>query len=570
MKRKRSAFVYKIAAAYGAVFAALMVALTLLSSYYIARTSRELAILNQNEFANKALAQVESYLAEMEDVSYRTMSAPKLLNQFNRLQRDPRIENYFDRNVLADIDYGSLLGTINGPKPAVWRISVYNQYGDYVRTGAVEDDAIREARLRAINVGRRMRELRDLPNRMELQVATADPWSNIYSSRYVRMLRPLMNIYSEEVYGIVEVQQDIKNLRGQLGFETLTGVSVTVQSGTGEVILQTDAEGGGPWYEVSRVSDKYGWTVTLRQDESQMIAPYRPLMAMTALGGAAATVLVVLVIVVIARRLAQPLEALRRTVGGITFNNMPAAPAGEGEMDEVRELRRAFETMVGRIGDSVKLEKEAMFRTLQSQMNPHFLYNVLTVIGAAGMEGKCDQVVKMCSDTCAVLRYTTSYEQSIVTVGEDADNMRLYLELMKARYEDYFEYAIHIPPEVRAQPIPKMVLQPLAENCFSHGFSSVEPPYRVEVKGWLTPEGWTLSIADNGCGFAAGEKRALLEKIESYSESLADNYRNIEIGGCGLVNTALRLRFNGTRAAALDIEDNRPQGAVIVIKGSVT
>lgn len=547
-----------------------MLSLTILSFVYVSKTSSTLAARNQAEFAEKALSQVETFLNEMQDLSYRVMTNPALLNQFNRLQRDARVENYFDRNVLADIDYRSLLTTINGPKPAVWRISVYNQYGDYIRTGAVEDAAIRNQRLAGIDGRSRMLALGTTPDRMELRVDASDPWSDVYSSSYIRMTRPLMNIYSEDVYGLVEVQQDIRRLEKILRFQMLTGVSITVQSESGDVVLEIPGNAQDEaQIAVTRTSDTYGWSVTLRQSRLQMIAPYRPLLVMTGLGGVLVTALAVYLIVYIARRLAKPLVALREAVGEITYNNMPSTPAPAEGMDEVRELQIAFETMVGRIGESVKLEKEAMLQTLQSQMNPHFLYNVLTVIGAAGMEGNCDQVVKMCSDTCAVLRYTTAYERSVVTIGEDVENMRLYLELMKARYEDYFTYTIDIPSTLLTQPIPKMVLQPLAENCFSHAFHAIDPPYHIDVRGALLPDGaWQLSVADNGGGFEPEKQAELLEKVELYAKSLSENYKKLEIGGCGLVNTALRLRFHGTQPAVLSIEKNMPCGTIMVIRSA--
>lgn len=150
--KKRSMFTIRQVNAYTAVFTVLLLLLMTLFYNYIVRTSKELAILNQNEFANKALAQVEGYLSELDDVSYRIMTNPKLLNLFNQLQQQPDDKNYFDTNILMNIDTGSLLGTINGPQSKVWRIGVYNQYGDYIRTGAIEDKTRRNSILASSNV----------------------------------------------------------------------------------------------------------------------------------------------------------------------------------------------------------------------------------------------------------------------------------------------------------------------------------------------------------------------------------------------------------------------------------
>lgn len=568
--KKRSRFTVRLVYSYAAVFAALMLLFLSLAYYYIARTGRELAILNQNEFAGKTLAQVEGYLSDLEDISYRIMTNPKLLNLFNHLQTEPETGNFFDTNILLNIDTGSLLGTINGPNSKVWRIGVYNQLGDYIRTGAMEDKVRRNNILASSNVEESMFTLRDLPDKMEILPAAVDRWSDIYSSQFVTVKRPLMNIYSQEVYGVVEIQQDISRLQALMQFDTLTAINISVRDRHGTEILRVinggEIENG---FRVSRTSDKYGWTVTLTQSQERMLAPYQPLINVVTVGGSLLIVLVTVVITMIAARLSRPLVALKDAVSDISYGKI-SVPLGEGDsIDEVRELSLAFNSMLGRISDSVELEKKAMLLAMQSQMNPHFLYNVITVIDVAGMEGKREQVSKMCGNLCSMLRYVSSFEDVSVTLRDEAENVTTYLELMKARYEDYFSYRLDISPDLLALPLPKLVLQPLAENCFEHAFSGMEPPYEISLVAGVAADGWYIRISDNGCGFSPAQKAEVTEKVLRYSQNLEEHYSQMKLGGLGLINTALRLRFNGVKPIALLIGENKPHGTTMTLKGEL-
>lgn len=567
--KKRSLFASRQVYAYTALSTLLIILFMTISYRYIANTSRQLAILNQNEFANKELAQVESYLGELDDVSYRIMTNPRLLNLFNQLQQQPQSGNYFDTNILVNIDTGSLLGTIKGPQSMVWRIGVYNQYGDYIRAGALEDKRTRTRLLQTENVTAEMQALSALPDKMEILPPAQDRWSEYYSAQYVTVKRPLMNIYSQEVYGVVEIQQDTTRLRTLMQFDTLRNIDVSVaDSGGAQVLsLQNSPQNARRLYSVTRTSDQYGWSVTLTQSEQAMIAPYLPLLRFAVLGSFGLIVLMATLIALIAHRLSAPLVALKDTVAGITYTGgVPQPLKGSESLDEVRELSTAFDAMLNRIGDSVALEKKAMLLALQSQMNPHFFHNIMTVISAAGMEGKDEQVVRMCGQVCAMLRYTSSFEEKVITVKDELEHVTTYLELMKARYEEYFNYDVAVDERALGLPMPRLVLQPLAENCFEHGFGEQEPPYYIRIDIQFAQGGWRILVSDNGCGMTPEAKTALMQKIDRYAGDLSGSYRELKLGGLGLVNTALRLRCSSVRPATLSLQDYAPHGTTVVIQ----
>lgn len=435
----------RLASAYMAVFIAVMLLIVAIGCQYVLRTSRSIAQLNQSELTERALEQVETFLNELEDVSYRTMTNSRLLNQFNRLEDKTGDGNYFDQDILANIDVGSLLGTNNGPNATAWRIVVYNTRGDFISTGALVDKVKRDEVLAQRDVAALQRQLRDTPGRLQLLGAAPDGWSDYYTTHFITLRRPLMNIYSQVVYGVVEVQQDVARLRELLPAETYADMAICVTDQDGVPVLQP-AQGieemKNP-YTVTKTSTAYGWSVSLTQSGRAMIAPYQPLFIGIAVGCTVLVLLVAAVIWLVARRLTAPLVSLRQAVGDISYADVGglAQPlVGNESMDEVRELNIAFDAMLSRIGESVELEKKAMLLALQSQMNPHFFHNIMTVISGAAMEGKDEQVVRMCTQVCDMSRYIASFEEGDVTVQQELQHLQNYLELMKARYEDLFSY----------------------------------------------------------------------------------------------------------------------------------
>ena len=155
----------------------------------------------------------------------------------------------------------------------------------------------------------------------------------------------------------------------------------------------------------------------------------------------------------------------------------------------------------------------------------------------------------------------------MVTLREEMENAVSYLELMKARYEDGFSYVMEIQEECRDICLPKMVIQPIVENCFTHGFADREPPYFIRIAAGMEQDGWVVTIADNGVGITDAQREALFQKVARYEKNLSGNLQESHISGLGLVSTILRLRLSLPDAFSFDIRTNSPQGAAVILRG---
>ncbi|MDF2595064.1 MAG: hypothetical protein K0R69_1405 [Clostridia bacterium] len=571
MGRKKSIFVSKQVYSYSIVFAAMVLVFFIGFYYYIVITSEKISTLSQQELADKTIKQVEYYLNDMDNIAYQVMTNSNLLNIFNRLHQDTDSSNYFDDNLLLNIDSSSLLTTINGPKRLAWRISVYNQYGDYISAGTMTNKDNVTAVLTHNNIEEEMHELMISAEKSKVLSPQPDRWSDSYSSRYVSIKRPLMNIYSQEVYGVVEIQQDIKTLIQNTEFDVLESIELTLIDDQGEIVFDSSDQEirSKKLNEVAKTSAQYGWTVILSQSRYAMLAPYKVLIIAVFVGTIGIMILMTLAIFIIARRLSKPIILLKDTVSQLSMQNIPKQYENDNNIDEVRELNLAFSSMLNRLSESIALEKKAWLLALQAQMNPHFLYNSLSIISAAGVEQGNEKVVMMCQELSAMLRYVASYKENTVTLKEEIENVASYLQLMKWRYEDYFTYELEIEEALLSMRMPKLILQPLAENCFAHAFSAVEPPYFVRIRAGIENEHWFIQVADNGCGLTQEEKQDIRSRIDAYWEGSHDKYTEMQIGGLGLINTLIRMKLNTGNEIAYFIEDNHPQGLKITMRGAI-
>ena len=155
--------------------------------------------------------------------------------------------------------------------------------------------------------------------------------------------------------------------------------------------------------------------------------------------------------------------------------NIPALP---GSVDnEIIFLTNAIQGYLSEIYDQNQRLTEERHRTLiahydamEAQLNPHFLYNTLSVIGMTGLASGNTDVSDMCTELSQLLRYSLSYTGQSVLLSQEIDNARHYLYIMKIRYEDDLKYEWQLDDSLNDITVPKLILQPLIENCFQHGF----------------------------------------------------------------------------------------------------
>lgn len=170
-------------------------------------------------------------------------------------------------------------------------------------------------------------------------------------------------------------------------------------------------------------------------------------------------------------------------------------------------LNSSFNQMVEEIGhlvEDIRVEelnlRAAELRVLQEQINPHFLYNTLDNIIWLAESKDTEQVVRMVSSLSSFFRTTLKQGAGVITVKEEEQHIRSYLEIQQFRYRDILEYEIAIPEELYEYEIIKLTLQPLVENALYHGIKNKRGGGHIRVSGVLCQDVMIFKVQDDGIG----------------------------------------------------------------------
>lgn len=242
--------------------------------------------------------------------------------------------------------------------------------------------------------------------------------------------------------------------------------------------------------------------------------------------------------------------------------------------DEIEALYISYKDVLNRLRASILKEKQisllslqAQFDLLQAQVNPHFIYNVLNVISNRGMVADDEVVCEICSDLAGMLRYSTNTKEKYAAVCQEMEYLKLYLRLLKHRYDYKLSYRIDIDQELYHCTLPKLVLQQIVENAINHGYKGSTDVIRVEISGRKAENGWFLKVHDDGQGITKEKLEEIYQKFHSVRKKLTVSRSNVElqIGGMGLVNTYARLYLYYNENMRFEILPAEGKGTDVII-----
>ena len=254
-------------------------------------------------------------------------------------------------------------------------------------------------------------------------------------------------------------------------------------------------------------------------------------------------VLAVLFSIFMSRQIIKPLQ---RMIAGMRLT-------GEGHLDpmsipkhmrktEIGALMEYYNTMVRRINQGIDTtllyelnNKRMELKMLQYQINPHFLYNTLNTISALAEIENVPQIMEITDNLSQLLRYNVM-ENSVVPVADEIHFARNYLQIQNVRFPGRFQTEIRIPPEVEECYMLKFLLQPVVENCFSHGLCDKRTGAQVCITGRREGEELFLSVYDNGVGMQPEECAEWNRRLQEGEDHTQAN------DSIGLVNVNARIR----------------------------
>ena len=232
--------------------------------------------------------------------------------------------------------------------------------------------------------------------------------------------------------------------------------------------------------------------------------------------------------------------------------------------DEERALSASMNTMIEKINELIVQVKEEQnhlrrseFELLQSQINPHFLYNTLDAIMWLTETGERTQAVNMIRNLSDFFRASLNQGKVIVAIKEELMHVESYLEIQRMRYEDILDFEIGIPEELAGYSLPKLTLQPLVENALYHGIKNRRGGGKISLMGRVDGDQYILTVKDNGIGMSKERLSQVISAVEKGTLSGNDIF--------GLYNVNERIRLYMGEMYGLTIDSVFDQGTVVNI-----
>ncbi|NOU62895.1 HAMP domain-containing protein [Paenibacillus sp. LMG 31461] len=593
---RRISFQTKLFIVFSMLIAGIIISAFSVFYWYYQKVNIE-SMVNTFRGESQSLAQqLDNSIYTMDRLVMQMKFNPTIANTFYYLPFTANAQTYFDDQPEAAYKVKEAISSIVGVDPQIFhRVSILSRSGAFLATGAYYDRLTVRDRLQTIDWFRQFEksEYRLLlpPHR--------DDWDSA-GKLVVSVIRKLGEATAPNA--LIEIQLPYDYIETLTAKSQMGGKRVLIAGGDGQTIYPFSPESG-----LSRVRDVLtelqaqgkasegetyvrlpdrsrqlvvyarapysGWTVMIVQPEGELLRPQRQAGYLFAATGLIVIVLTMLTSYFSAKMLVKPLRQLRDSMNRVQLDSLPDAHERlaigsvipTNTHNELHHLHHSFRKMLDRLEASKEeailsrsRELQAHFTALQAQIHPHFLYNTLSLIGVLGQEAGNREIVQLTAMLADMFRYMTYSAEQTVTLRDEIQHTKNYLNIMKFRYEAHLQFTIDIPQEMLELRLPKLSLQPFVENCFKHGFASKRYPWRIDIRGALLEDGRVaIEIRDDGAGFPS----ALLER---FGRGEVSEVGMEALGVSGLYNTYSRLQYQAGGLLEFSL-DNDPDGGAIVL-----
>lgn len=318
-------------------------------------------------------------------------------------------------------------------------------------------------------------------------------------------------------------------------------------------------------YSCARASNT-GWYVVMVDAQGLLDSSITLYLGGILLGGVLMLWLALMVSYLISRRITRPISQLHRQIQSmnpVTLQSTLPKMAG-GAFNEIEQLNFAFLNLCEELEKSADEAAsarayllQAKLLALQSQMNPHFLYNTLSAISIMAEEEGAVQSMGMILALSDMLSYVSGGDMSPVELGTELAYTENFLSLLKIRFEDQIEVQIDLPKPLLQIKIPKLILEPLVENWSKYGMNG-SGISRLDIRGEMGGGHWKITVSDNGPGFS----QAVLEGLEQQMSRVMEEGKipDLQIHKMGLLNIFIRLHYAYGSQGVFTVA-NTPQGS---------
>ena len=371
---------------------------------------------------------------------------------------------------------------------------------------------------------------------------------------YNKIFKPLKNIISEESGTMVLDQSQNIVYRD----ENIQDNDLADLGESDKILEQISKE----YVAVNSTSQNTGWKFYLyKTKKSVEKSVYQMLFAEIPL--IAGCVLIIFILgMAFSRLFTRKIEMLTENMDQVNHGSREVTVTSDAE-DEVGVLIRSFRRMMGEIDRLISevyenkiALKEFELKALTAQINPHFLYNSLSIINWMAIKSGQKEISKVTLDLSTFYRTALSKGEDMVTVENCIRNIEAYLSIQLVMHDNDFTVEWKIDPQVKAEKVPKLILQPVVENALEHGLDVKEEGDKILQLSFLDAgDAVLLRVEDNGMGM----EQSVAESLVTYQ---AEGYglKNVNDRICLLYGEEYKIRITSSVGKGTVVEMRIPKG----------
>lgn len=266
----------------------------------------------------------------------------------------------------------------------------------------------------------------------------------------------------------------------------------------------------------------------------------------------------------IANTLTNPLQGMVRSLQRIKNGETEIRLTGLAS-DEIGTLGLTINEMLDRIQNLVAQEfhvrlllKQAEYKALQAQVNPHFLYNSLDTMSSMAASQSCEIVSTLCRAMSNVFRYSIDMKEAVASIGDEIVHLKNYMFIMNVRTQNSIEFEILIDRALLAEKVPRLTLQPLVENALNHGLKNKRGQKKIVLEAASSGNDILLSVSDNGIGMDAEE---INRQLTSDPETVLEKSASI-----GLANINARIALLFGESYGIAVKSTKGEGSRVTLR----
>lgn len=558
--------------------------------YHTAESLKDQAIKENSNLLYQGKGNLEGYINELDGLTLSLYNNPSLINFF----KDPQKENNYQaveavRNVISTILYA---------EENIKRVSIAVAKEDRLITASRRSTVIFSKKL--TNTNQEFYEkAKESPTNTYLEAIhkVKEPEDKKPENVFT-LHRSLINIPSDDVLAYISLEfspDQINNISSNLysdgkeEFYIISPEGEMIYRSSDEAnggtktpdwinwVIRTNKENGTvEWKEGSfngvMIYDQLsqnsgGWYLVKRVPYTTLYESAFSVAKINIMFGVIGLFLVILATLFISFKITSPIRILLQNIDQVEKGDLNVRIKSFGN-DEIGYLGDRFKQMIAKINDLInreyklKLEnKTNQLKVLQSQVNPHFLYNALQSIGTAALKNQGPQIYSSVTRLSKIMRYSMNMEEDMVPLQKEFEHTKAYLLLQRERFGDQLQFSFQLDEEVLAFPVPKMILQPIVENYFKHGFDAREKTGEIKIICRQDECYLEILIEDNGSGVSDSR----LEEIQWHLMNERIGQKG-ELTNIGLKNVYVRLKLYYGYRAFLQLKNLEQGGLLVSIK----